>query len=329
MPILKSKDHNEIQLWRNRNPSGYICNCANPIIHRVNCDHHLGSISLQKQIDFDLGKNEKILSESYSELIEYLSLENVKLKFCSHCMKKYPSDLDYKSLNLKQKKLLAFFLTRPDKSATASEIAEKLGYKNPGAVNFEVWRIAEILSPSIGYTPDSRDDGSKRWWPALFYGTYQEDGSFLWTLKPEIEILVINFNLISYTSSASFKNTENDFINTSIVNDASPPKGITNPRSIYQSTKVFERDRSIKTYLIATHGCSCEVCGWKSDIIDEHGNPYIEMHHLKMLSEGGTDTLSNAILVCPNCHRRLHYSGTRNELLENLYTKISRLIREL
>lgn len=39
------------------------------------------------------------------------------------------------------------------------------------------------------------------------------------------------------------------------------------------------------------------------------GAPYLEVHHRKQLAHGGEDTVENAIAVCPNCHRELHYGG--------------------
>ena len=35
--------------------------------------------------------------------------------------------------------------------------------------------------------------------------------------------------------------------------------------------------------------------------------PYLEVHHRKPLSQGGADTVKNAIALCPNCHRKAHY----------------------
>ena len=37
------------------------------------------------------------------------------------------------------------------------------------------------------------------------------------------------------------------------------------------------------------------------------GNPFLEVHHIKPLSEGGEDTVENAEAVCPNCHRAAHF----------------------
>jgi hypothetical protein len=37
------------------------------------------------------------------------------------------------------------------------------------------------------------------------------------------------------------------------------------------------------------------------------GSPYLEVHHKIMLSKGGEDTVANALALCPNCHRKLHF----------------------
>ncbi|WP_342542729.1 HNH endonuclease signature motif containing protein [Paenisporosarcina sp. FSL H8-0542] len=36
-------------------------------------------------------------------------------------------------------------------------------------------------------------------------------------------------------------------------------------------------------------------------------NPYLEVHHIKRLADNGEDSVENAIAVCPNCHRELHF----------------------
>ncbi|WP_297502185.1 HNH endonuclease [Ferrovum sp.] len=37
------------------------------------------------------------------------------------------------------------------------------------------------------------------------------------------------------------------------------------------------------------------------------GSPYLEVHHRVPLSENGDDTVENALALCPNCHRELHF----------------------
>ena len=34
---------------------------------------------------------------------------------------------------------------------------------------------------------------------------------------------------------------------------------------------------------------------------------FLEVHHIKWLSNGGEDSVENALALCPNCHRQAHY----------------------
>jgi 5-methylcytosine-specific restriction protein A len=38
-----------------------------------------------------------------------------------------------------------------------------------------------------------------------------------------------------------------------------------------------------------------------------NGSPYLEVHHVVPLAEGGEDSIENATALCPNCHRELHF----------------------
>nr|WP_252728888.1 HNH endonuclease [Aliiglaciecola lipolytica] len=73
---------------------------------------------------------------------------------------------------------------------------------------------------------------------------------------------------------------------------------------------------------------SCECCGEKSPFIKSNGEPYLEVHHVRHLAKDGSDTISNAIAICPNCHRELHFGINREALIEELYSRVDRLIRE-
>lgn len=52
----------------------------------------------------------------------------------------------------------------------------------------------------------------------------------------------------------------------------------------------------------------CEMCASPAPFRRaSDGSPYLEIHHKKPLSLGGDDTLDNIIIVCPNCHRKIHF----------------------
>jgi predicted restriction endonuclease len=62
--------------------------------------------------------------------------------------------------------------------------------------------------------------------------------------------------------------------------------------------------RAIKNLL----GAKCQICGYEGfEKLD--GNKYIEAHHLSQLAllSPGSLCSDNIILVCPNCHREIHY----------------------
>ncbi|WP_244220050.1 HNH endonuclease [Paraburkholderia terricola] len=48
----------------------------------------------------------------------------------------------------------------------------------------------------------------------------------------------------------------------------------------------------------------------------QDGSPYLEVHHIQLLKDGGEDTVENAIALCPNCHRELHF-GAAGRLLSS------------
>lgn len=48
-------------------------------------------------------------------------------------------------------------------------------------------------------------------------------------------------------------------------------------------------------------GESCQRCGWKEAECD--------CHHVVPKSKGGKHTISNAVILCPNCHRVTHHNS--------------------
>ncbi|MGO2991961.1 MAG: HNH endonuclease [Halomonadaceae bacterium] len=42
----------------------------------------------------------------------------------------------------------------------------------------------------------------------------------------------------------------------------------------------------------------------------------------------GSDTVENAIALCPNCHREMHYGINKSTLVSSMYNKLTRLVVE-
>jgi 5-methylcytosine-specific restriction protein A len=56
----------------------------------------------------------------------------------------------------------------------------------------------------------------------------------------------------------------------------------------------------------------CEYCLKDAPFIKvADKEPYLEVHHIQHLSEGGKDIIENAIALCPNCHKNAHFGGLK------------------
>lgn len=70
----------------------------------------------------------------------------------------------------------------------------------------------------------------------------------------------------------------------------------------------YVRNADVVAEVLARADGSCERCTHRAPFSRRaDGSPYLEVHHKVTLASGGDDTVSNAIALCPNCHRELHY----------------------
>ncbi|WP_341485471.1 DUF4357 domain-containing protein [Thioclava sp. GXIMD4215] len=103
------------------------------------------------------------------------------------------------------------------------------------------------------------------------------------------------------------------------------PAGKVNPGRESGTTFRFVRDPNVIAWVLHTSQGSCEVCGEEAPFRKDDGAPYLEVHHVRPLGEGGPDTTDNTVACCPNCHRKLHYASDRMALRSAVIRRISRL----
>lgn len=117
----------------------------------------------------------------------------------------------------------------------------------------------------------------------------------------------------------------NDCINKEYIDE---PKGTEKPISKKVETIIYQRDPYVKAWVLKNSKWICECCKKPSPFKSIDGHPFLEVHHLKMLSDGGSDTITNTVALCPNCHKEIHFGENRNTLKSMLYKNITRLIPE-
>lgn len=73
----------------------------------------------------------------------------------------------------------------------------------------------------------------------------------------------------------------------------------------------YERDPRLRAKAITLHGTTCVACGFDFEKkYGEYGKDFIEVHHIKPVSELGGNTRINPqtdmAVLCSNCHRMVH-----------------------
>ena len=106
------------------------------------------------------------------------------------------------------------------------------------------------------------------------------------------------------------------------------PKGQAAPPRLVTAAEQFIRDAAVVAYILSVSEGACECCTKPAPFTKPNGLPYLEVHHVRRLASGGSDKISNAVAVCPNCHRELHYGANSADLSDSLYAKVARLARE-
>lgn len=80
------------------------------------------------------------------------------------------------------------------------------------------------------------------------------------------------------------------------------------PESIQVISRAFRRNADVIAEVLIRANGICEACHSSAPFLRAtDSSPYLEVHHLTLLSSGGEDTVANAIALCPNCHRKFHF----------------------
>ena len=80
------------------------------------------------------------------------------------------------------------------------------------------------------------------------------------------------------------------------------------PDKIQIIQRGFRRNADVIVTVLHRANGVCEKCNKNAPFKRAKDNsPYLEIHHKIMLANGGEDTIKNAIAVCPNCHKELHF----------------------
>jgi|LWDU01.1.fsa_nt_gi 5-methylcytosine-specific restriction protein A len=118
------------------------------------------------------------------------------------------------------------------------------------------------------------------------------------------------FSEIINTDSHKIENSQND----SSENRKNRLKNnLTKPKKQKSYVYTYTRNPDVVAEALYRANGACESCSKKAPFNRKsNGTPYLEVHHIKPLSEQDTteenlDVLDNVLALCPNCHRKMHF----------------------
>ncbi|MGA2250576.1 HNH endonuclease [Terracidiphilus sp.] len=88
---------------------------------------------------------------------------------------------------------------------------------------------------------------------------------------------------------------------------------------------IRRRNQVIRRYVLARAEGKCEGCLNPAPFTGVNGEPFLEAHHVKRLSQEGPDSIRYVIALCPNCHRRTEFSQGAKTFNRTLVEKMSKL----
>lgn len=213
----------------------------------------------------------------------------------------------------------------------AVEVYAQMRHKVAMGVGFSKLDYYKELSERFGRTPKSFEYRMQN----ISYAYMQLGREWVTGLKPasnvgtkklaELNQLIEAIDPVTGSGDEQFEKQVSRLLKLGKIEK---PAGKKNPEQRIQETKVTMRDPLVKTYVLQQSQGKCENCDAKAPFVLDDGRPYLEVHHIKHLANGGSDTVENAVALCPNCHRAFHYSENKYSLVNALYMKISRLARE-
>ena len=202
-------------------------------------------------------------------------------------------------------------------------------YKHSNGISFTKKHYYEELANKYNRTVKSFEYRMQN----ISYVFYLLGRSYLPGLKPKQNVGQKNINKIEQfinelenkqsMPTAAFESSVIEILkhNENIVS----PHGVNKPDQQLTEISIYNRDINVKAWILKNAHGVCEICKQNAPFKTLDGIPFLEIHHIKRLADGGSDTITNAIAICPNCHREIHYGENREDLKDKIYATIERI----
>lgn len=148
-----------------------------------------------------------------------------------------------------------------------------------------------------------------------------------WSERSDEELQAVALAILAGETSAPTSNQTELDRRTRVARkkQRARPEGNAKPQKVGSSGQSFIRDPAVRAWVLEGAKGICEACEQPAPFLDGDGYPFLEVHHVVTLADGGPDVVENAVAICPNCHRRLHLSADREAFRASLFLRVPRL----
>jgi 5-methylcytosine-specific restriction protein A len=88
------------------------------------------------------------------------------------------------------------------------------------------------------------------------------------------------------------------------------------------------RAEAVRRYALVRAAGRCEACGNEAPFATKRG-PFLEVHHVYRVSDGGPDHPAYVAALCPNCHREVHFGMNGKTLNAHLISYLENIEGEV
>jgi len=96
-----------------------------------------------------------------------------------------------------------------------------------------------------------------------------------------------------------------------------------------RTANYYVRSHAIRAYALRRADGVCEGGSARAPFEKPSGEPFLEVHHIDRLADGGPDAPDAVAALCPNCHRRAHYAHDAESFNAALKRHVQQLERDL
>jgi hypothetical protein len=130
---------------------------------------------------------------------------------------------------------------------------------------------------------------------------------------------------------AFVQRTYGDLLYRRLVGDYTDPLysalddvGTNDPARVLYAGYAYLRDPDVRAAVLRRACGCCEYCG-EEGFLKPDGTRYLETHQVIALASDGADKLTNVIALCPNDHRKAHFSHDRDIIEHKMQLKLQAL----